>query len=231
MVKAIDMTGFKINEWTVLRRDYTVRKNSAAYWVCQCSCDNKTIRIEKASKIKAEMSNSCRKCAPSSFSKNNTYDLSGECGIGYTEDGREFYFDLEDYNLIKDYYWNVDTVNYVKTVTSGKRIKMHRLIMDAKEDEFVDHIFHVKNDNRKSQLRVVTHAENMMNKKAYKNNTSGHKGVYRSKNGEKWIVTISIDKKQREMGRFDSLEEAIKVRKELEIKYYGEYRYKDKEEK
>ena len=37
------------------------------------------------------------------FKKYNTYDLSGEYGIGYTSKGEEFYFDLDDYDKIKDY--------------------------------------------------------------------------------------------------------------------------------
>lgn len=34
----------------------------------------------------------------------NTYDLSGEYGIGYTTKGEEFWFDLEDYDKIKSIY-------------------------------------------------------------------------------------------------------------------------------
>lgn len=33
----------------------------------------------------------------------NRYDLTGEYGIGYTNQGVEFYFDLEDYDKIKEY--------------------------------------------------------------------------------------------------------------------------------
>ena len=38
--------------------------------------------------------------------KYNKYDLSGEYGIGWTSNtNQEFYFDLEDYDKIKDYCW------------------------------------------------------------------------------------------------------------------------------
>lgn len=33
-------------------------------------------------------------------SNGNTYDLSGEYGIGYTSNGEQFYFDKEDFCLI-----------------------------------------------------------------------------------------------------------------------------------
>ena len=39
--------------------------------------------------------------------KYNTYDLSGEYGIGYSNSGKEFYFDLDDYDLIKEIYYNM----------------------------------------------------------------------------------------------------------------------------
>ena len=45
--------------------------------------------------------------------KYNTYDLSGDYGIGYTEEGNEFSFDLEDYDKIKNYYWNIDNKGYI----------------------------------------------------------------------------------------------------------------------
>ena len=42
------------------------------------------------------------------FSKTNKYDLSGEYGIGYDSNGQKFYFDLEDYDKIKNYCWYED---------------------------------------------------------------------------------------------------------------------------
>ncbi len=42
-------------------------------------------------------------------------------------------------------------------------------------DEYLDHISGDFLDNRISNLREVTHAQNMLNKKKYKNNTSGIK--------------------------------------------------------
>jgi len=65
--------------------------------------------------------------------------------MGYSTKGEEFYFDLEDYDKIKDYYWRVDNLGYVITGYKEKEkvydLKMHRLIMNAKENENVDHIF------------------------------------------------------------------------------------------
>ena len=43
--------------------------------------------------------------------KSNIYDLSGEYGIGRASNtNQEFYFDLEDYDKIKDYCWSETVV-------------------------------------------------------------------------------------------------------------------------
>ena len=65
--------------------------------------------------------------------------------IGYTLKEEPFYFDLEDYNLIKDYCWHIDKNGYV-VCKRDKTIFMHRLVMAAPSDMVVDHIYHNKND-------------------------------------------------------------------------------------
>ena len=73
--------------------------------------------------------------------KENKYDLSGKYGIGYTYKGDEFYFDLDDYTLIKEYCWCIDHEGYVSTNLwdddKKKSIRMHRLIISVsdKKDE------------------------------------------------------------------------------------------------
>ena len=95
----------------------------------------------------------------------NTYDLSGEYGIGYTNKGEEFYFDLEDYDKIKDYTWYINNKGYV---FSGKdEILMHRLVTNCPDNLIPDHIHGEKSttDNRKSNLRIVNRSQNSMNVK------------------------------------------------------------------
>ena len=83
--------------------------------------------------------------------KNNTYDLSGEYGIGYTSKGEEFYFDLEDYDLIKDYCWRTDRNGYIvsnEPNINRSIISMHRLVFSNIEQlnkkQQVDHKNHKK---------------------------------------------------------------------------------------
>jgi len=53
------------------------------------------------------------------------------------------------------------------------------------------------------------------------NNTSGHTGV--QKRGDKWVAVITFQKKNHYLGRFDSYEEAVKVREKAEEEYFGAY--------
>jgi len=219
------MTGKVFNNWIVLERD-NAKKGKGAYWICQCQCDNKTIRSVSGVKLRSGSSKSCG-CIHKNH-KENSYDLSGTYGIGYTVKGEAFFFDLEDYDKISNYYWYIDKKKYVCTREMGVEIKMHRLIMDAKEGQEVDHVNHINYDNRKSELRIATHNQNMFNKVLYKNNSSGHKGVLWSKRDEKWVARIQVDKKQVELGRFTNIDDAVRVREAAEKDYYGEYRYKAK---
>lgn len=163
----------------------------------------------------------------------NDYDLSGEYGVGYTLNGEEFYFDIEDYNLIKDYCWYKDSCNYIRANTyddNHKRtsVLMHQLIMQTDGvKEMPDHIHGrgTRNDNRKSNLRIVNKSQNNINQPLRKDNTSGVKGVNWNKDSNKWRVRIQVDHKRILVGDYDSLEDAKVAREKAEDKYHKEYSY------
>jgi hypothetical protein len=156
----------------------------------------------------------------------NKYDLSGSFGIGYTLDGEEFYFDLEDYELIKDYCWFISEKDYICTNTRHKKhLKMHRLVMNAQKNEEVDHKKHNTHDNRKSELRKVTSSQNNMNAKLAKNNSTGYKGITFDIEKNKFRARITCNKKVYHLGYFENIENAIKARDKVEEKQFGEYSY------
>jgi hypothetical protein len=153
----------------------------------------------------------------------NTYDLTGDYGIGYTLKNEEFYFDLEDYNKIKDYTWYLNKSGYTMTTVYGKVIFMHNLVMNPPENKQVDHIYHNTNDSRKENLRICETYENAINKIMQSNNTSGVVGVSWCKTKEKWAAYINYNKKRYSLGRYTNFEDAVKARKEAEEKYHGEF--------
>lgn len=161
--------------------------------------------------------------------KINTYDLSGEYGIGYTLKGEEFYFDLEDYDKIKNYCWHINNKGYLAAYDSenNQYILMHKLILGLINNNSVDvdHKKHRTTDNRKQELRIVNRTKNQMNLSIKSNNTSGVTGVNYDKQSGKWIARIGVDHKRFILGKFSKFEDAVKIRKQAEEKYFGQYSY------
>jgi hypothetical protein len=163
--------------------------------------------------------------------KYNEYDLnSREYGVGWTFKGEEFWFDKDDFLKLKDYCWYIGKDGYVFAHGYGSdnqriQIRMHKLVMDANDDELVDHIKHKRYDNRKNELRKVTPSQNLMNYEIRKDNTSGYKGVCWNNYYEKWIAYIDKEKKHYSLGRFDDINDAAAARKEAEEQLFGEYSY------
>ena len=77
--------------------------------------------------------------------------------------------------------------------------------------EQLDHINRNSVDNRIENLRIASKSENMMNRKTFKNSTSGCRGVSWNKHLEKWVVYVDVNKKRKHLGYFDTAEEAHKV--------------------
>lgn len=251
--KCEDLVGREFGRLKVIARapDY-IRGNGKkeVMWECKCSCGNPNSVIVMSSNLKRKNkgTKSCGCLAKELSSerarinsdklhkhnhKTNKYNLSGEYGIGYTSKGDEFWFDKDDYELIKKYCWNYNKYGYVVSydVENKIEIKLHRLIMGVTDPNLeVDHIQHpprreYKVDNRRSNLRVVTHADNTKNHITQINNTSGTSGVHYCERDNKWIARISVNGERIYLGSFDNKEEAVSIRKEAEIKYFGEYRY------
>jgi hypothetical protein len=72
----------------------------------------------------------------------------------------------------------------------------------------IDHENGVTGDNRLSELREATRAENQQNQKLNSRNKSGVDGVSWDKKREKWRVCIGVDGKHNHIGRFSDFDEA-----------------------
>ena len=187
-----DIVGNKYNMLTVESVARIEPRNNHMGWYtfynCKCDCGNNTI-VERNSLLKGEkFSCGCKRRKPKK--KENiikcTYDLTGEYGIGYTSKGEEFWFDLEDYDKIKDYCWSADSKrkNYKAIVArdceNNKVIRLCNLIMDSKN---IDHINRNTFDNRKSNLRICTQSQNSKNQSKPKNSQCEFMGVSYERGG------------------------------------------------
>ena len=180
------------------------------------------------------MSSETAKTKISHGKKYNTYDLSGDFGIGYDSNGNKFFFDLEDYDLIKDICWYQDLRGYFVGHITGenRQVRMHRLILgihDIDDNLIVgDHIYSDrKYDNRKQNLRITEQKHNTKNRVRPSNNTSGKTGVSWKKDINKWIAYIGVNNKHIYLGEYKDIQDAINARIKAEKKYFGEYRVKN----
>ena len=232
MGKTKDITGQRFGRLVAL---YPVKKKSKNglytyyYWHCMCDCGN-----EKDISTRGIMSGATQSCGclnreriSETHKKLNTYKLLENYGIGYTSKNEEFYFDLEDYDKIKDHCWYKDKAGYIVTNIYEKdkkkrNLRMHNLVMNEYVQD-IDHINRNKNDNRKNNLRSCTHQQNTINVGKKKNNTSGIVGVSYRKDRHKWRAEIRVNGKYKNLGMFENFEDAVEARKIAEKKYFKDF--------
>lgn len=103
-----------------------------------------------------------------------------------------------------------------------KLYQAHRVIWFMKTGEWpdqIDHINGVCDDNRWVNLRNVDPQENSKNRKLYKSNTSGYVGINWNKRRQLWRAEIGINKRNKHLGYFENIDDAIAARKVAEIQY------------
>lgn len=147
--------------------------------------------------------------------------------------GKEYsvYIDKEDEYLFEKHRWIVWSSprhNSSYLVTSRfdkeKALRIHRVIMNAKPGEIVDHINGNALDNRRCNLRITTQRGN--NKNAAKRKdamTSKYKGVRQPRGSKKWTVQLQADYKTILGGTFKTEVEAALKYNELALLHFGEY--------
>lgn len=200
-------------------------------WRCLCECGNTIVVLQDNLISGKTKSCGCIRIGNAKslgFSKHrvNKYLLKNDYGIGFSNNtNEEFYFDLEDYDKIKDICWSVHILkNGLKKLEgrnrlTGKNVTFHEMLGYKK----CDHIDRNELNNRKSNLRRCTQAENSRNRSIHKNNSSGYIGVSWNKKSQKWISYIMYDGKYITLGFFENKEQAIIARLQAEKMYYKEF--------
>ncbi len=105
---------------------------------------------------------------------------------------------------------------------TSRLILMHRLIVGGNSQD-IDHINRNPLDNRRSNLRPCTRAENLYNQPKHKNNSSGFKGVYWDKTHGYWKAEIRNNGPRIRLGYFRTKEAAFKAYCEACKKLHGEF--------
>jgi len=116
---------------------------------------------------------------------------------------------------------------YVRITIKQKMYTAHRLaylyMTGNFPENFIDHINHIKDNNRWSNLRDATNSQNLANQVKPKTNTSGYKGVYWNKVHKKWCAEIGYMKKKMHLGLYTTPQEAAEAYKKKAIEIHGEF--------
>jgi hypothetical protein len=118
---------------------------------------------------------------------------------------------------------------YLVVGIEGTEYKVHRVIWAMSKGEWpkqeLDHKNGVCDDNRMSNLREVTHAQNLQNRGTQRNNTSGAKGVTWHRAASKWRAEICADGKYIYLGLFSDLRDAENAYNRAAARYHSGAKY------
>jgi hypothetical protein len=131
--------------------------------------------------------------------------------------------DVADSLLVEPYCWRQDRHGYAWACADGVTVYMHRLIVRPPSGVMIDHINGAPWDNRRANLRLADHAQNMRNRKLGKNNKSGFVGVSYSESRRGWIAKININGRKVWLGTFDDASTAAMARDAAARIHYGAF--------
>lgn len=147
----------------------------------------------------------------------------------------EAMIDDEDFELLNAYCWRgvrdsksgevFARTDYRYSDGEWRTIAMHRMVMQAKPLEEIDHREPSETlNNQKSNLRRATRSQNNANRRVGKNNTSGFKNVTRSRlKGKPWLVRVRKDGVLLDFGTYETIAEAAEVAASAMKEMHGEF--------
>ena len=122
--------------------------------------------------------------------------------------------DTEDLDKCLKYKWSIKksrNTNYAMTHIGDSKIFLHRFITEYYGNDDIDHINRDGLDNRKENLRIVSHSDNV------RNQSEKRKGIKKVPSG-KYQATITMNYKCIYLGTFDTYEDALNARINAENK-------------
>lgn len=145
--------------------------------------------------------------------------------------GMEAVIDAEDLHLVSGFSWHfvpAPRTGYARGSRSldGVRewVPMHRIIISAPDGVEVDHIDGDGLNNRRSNLRLCTHQENLRNRRTW--GLSRFRGVgFKNDHWRKskWYARIAVDGRAQCLGHFRTPEEAAIAYDEAAARLFGEF--------
>lgn len=214
--------GTRFGKLVAIEEIGTIKTHS--YIKCKCDCGN-TYDVIKSHLISGHTTS----CGHPQDGAQQWKMVDAIGTVSFSISGEIFLLDGDDFYKYKNCPAHIKKYNngdkYLRIKYNGKWDVFHRLIMNAKASQLVDHINNDTMDNRKSNLRFVTRQQNAFNHKVFINNTSGVSGICFDKKNNRWYAQIMHSYHNNFLGYFDTKDQAIIARKQAEEQYFGEYRY------
>lgn len=153
------------------------------------------------------------------------YRFENGVGYGTLADGTTFLFDEDCFDQIKDikwYRWESRTGSGVYMMDCRGKV-LHTHLVSCPSGYVVDHISMDTLDNRRCNLRICTHQQNLCNRALQRNNTSGVTGVSFYPPRGKYTARIKASQHGIHLGYYPTFMEAVQARNEGVRLMFGEY--------
>lgn len=128
--------------------------------------------------------------------------------------GRVAWIDPDDAERVRQFNWSLDQRKNGTRYASrkdyrngGRKVYLHRFIMEAAEDEDVDHLNGNGLDCRRSNMRLTTRTQNLQNQHKHRAK-SGVRGAYWCGRRRRFYVQIWVNKKAVSVGSSPTIEGA-----------------------
>jgi len=136
--------------------------------------------------------------------------------------------DDADFELVSSLKWYFNSQGYAVRRHEGSLQYMHRALLGLVLGDGiqVDHIDRDGLNNRRENLRICTHAQNMQNKGKNAKNKSGFKGVCHNKGrpiNKPWRAKIKLNNKDHHLGYFNTKEQAALAYDDAARKLHGDF--------
>jgi hypothetical protein len=156
--------------------------------------------------------------------------IDGDVAYVTLTKGYECVIDAADAHLFDGYNWKAHIcgrlVYGVRNHYTGEKWvshRMHKIIMGDIGTKEVDHIDGDGLNNRRANLRAVTHAQNMKNQRLRSDNKSGCPGVAFHKRDGVWQAYIDNDGVRHNLGYHKCITSAAAAYREASAKLHGEF--------
>ncbi len=138
--------------------------------------------------------------------------------------------DVSDLPLLEGPTWFAhpgEYTTYVRRQESREgrlvMVYLHRALMGEPADMTVDHRDLNGLNNCRANLRLASDSQNAMNRRKRSDNTTGHKGVYRTSDGKSWAAVVTAKGERHYLGRFSSAEGANAAVCAKRVELHGEF--------